>query len=166
MKRAEVVARFGSIFLLMVLGGPVAAVDNMRFFGTLIEPPPCTINDGGMVDIDFGSHVGVNRVDGVNYLQQVNYQIICGAGAGAGEWSMTLEVVGTPADYDESAIKSNVEDLAIRLLQNGERFTLNKPIPINLNEAPTLKAVPVRRPGAVLKEGAFEASATLLAVYQ
>ncbi|MGA9619663.1 MAG: pilus assembly protein, partial [Serratia proteamaculans] len=29
-----------------------------------------------------------------------------------------------------------------------------------------LEAVPVKRPGTVLKEGAFEATATLLAVYQ
>ncbi|MNE43702.1 hypothetical protein D3C80_1378890 [compost metagenome] len=79
---------------------------------------------------------------------------------------MTLEVVGTPADYDEAAIESNVDDLAVRLLQNGKRFTLNQPIPIKLNAPPTLEAVPVKRPGAALKEGAFEATATLLAVYQ
>lgn len=157
-------ARYGSIFLLMALGSPAAAEDNMRFSGTLIEPPPCTINDGGEVDVDFGNRVGVTRVDGVNYLQPVNYRVTCSPGARA--WSMTLEVVGTPADYDEAAIKSNVDDLAIRLLQNGKRFILNKPIPIKLNAAPTLTAVPVKRQGAVLKEGAFEATATLLAVYQ
>ncbi|CAI1050191.1 fimbrial protein [Serratia quinivorans] len=157
-------ARYGSIFLLMALGGPAVATDNMRFSGTLIEPPPCTINDGGEVDVDFGNRVGVTKVDGVNYLQPVNYRITCGPGARA--WSMTLEVVGTPADYDEAAIESNVDDLAVRLLQNGKRFTLNKPIPIKLNTPRTLEAVPVKRPGAALKEGAFEATATLLAVYQ
>jgi type 1 fimbria pilin len=155
--------RYGSIFILMALGGPVAAADNMRFSGTLIEPPPCTINDGGEVDVDFGNRVGVTKVDGVNYLQPVNYWITCGPGA---EGSMTLEVVGTPADYDEAAIASNVDNLAVRLLQNGKRFPLNKPLPIGLNARPTLEAVPVKRPGVVLKEGVFEATATLLAVYQ
>ncbi|ATM74932.1 putative minor fimbrial subunit StfF [Serratia fonticola] len=157
-------ARYSSVLLLMALGGPALAADNMYFSGMLIEPPPCTINDGGEVDVDFGNRVGVSKVDGVNYLQPVNYRITCSPGAGI--WSMTLEVVGTPADYDEAAIKSNVDDLAIRLMQNGQRFMLNKPLAIKLNAPPTLDAVPVKRPGATLKEGAFEATATLLAVYQ
>lgn len=79
---------------------------------------------------------------------------------------MTLEVIATPADYDEAAIESSVDNLAIRLLQNGKRFALNKPIPIKFNAPPTLEAVPVKRPGTALKEGVFEATATLLAVYQ
>ncbi|BEN43294.1 fimbrial protein [Serratia marcescens] len=157
-------ARYGCIFLLMAVSGPATAADNMRFSGVLIEPPPCTINDGGKVDVDFGNRVGVSKVDGVNYQQPVNYRISCTPGAGA--WNMTLTVVGTPADYDEAAIKSDMDDLAVRLLQNGKRFPLNKPIPIKLNAAPTLEAVPVKRPGATLQEGAFEATATLLAVYQ
>ncbi|HEJ7990412.1 TPA: fimbrial protein [Serratia liquefaciens] len=157
-------ALYSSIFLLMALTSQAMAADNMRFSGTLIEPPPCSINDGGKVDVDFGNRVGVTKVDGVNYLQPVNYRVTCGPSAEG--WGMTLEVVGTPADYDESAIKSNMDDLAVRLLQNGKRFTLNSPIPIKLNALPTLEAVPVKRPGTTLKEGAFEATATLLAVYQ
>ncbi|AVN32298.1 fimbrial protein [Serratia marcescens] len=157
-------ARYGCILLLMALGGPATAADNMRFSGVLIEPPPCTINDGGEVDVDFGNRVGVSKVDGVNYQQPVNYRISCTPGAGA--WNMTLEVVGTAADYDTAAVASNMDDLAVRLLQNGKRFILNQPIPVRLNAPPTLKAVPVKRPGATLKEGAFEATATLLAVYQ
>ncbi len=140
------------------------AAENMRFSGTLIEPPPCTINDGGKVDVDFGERVGVSKVDGDNYRQPVNYRISCRPDAGT--WYLTLTVVGTAASYDAAAIKSNVEDLAIRLLQNGRLFTLNQPLPVTLNAPPTLEAVPVKRPGATLKEGAFEATATLLAVYQ
>ncbi|MDT0204236.1 fimbrial protein [Serratia marcescens] len=157
-------ARYGSIFLLMALGGSAMAVDNMRFSGVLIEPPACTINDGGLVDVDFGNRVGISKVDGVNYQQPVNYRISCTPGAGV--WNMTLAVVGTAADYDTAAVASNMDDLAVRLLQNSKRFILNQPIPINPNAKPVLEAVPVKRPGATLKEGAFEATATLLAVYQ
>lgn len=157
-------AGYGGILLLMALSGSAGAAENMSFSGTLIEPPPCTINDGGEVEVDFGNRVGVTKVDGVNYLQPVNYRVSCTPGAGA--WSMTLEVVGTQADYDEAAIASNVDDLAVRLLQNGKRLILNQPIAIKLNALPLLEAVPVKRPGATLKEGAFEATATLLAVYQ
>ncbi|MDI3197828.1 fimbrial protein [Serratia ureilytica] len=140
------------------------AADNMRFSGTLIEPPTCSINDGNRVDVDFGDRVGVKKVDGKNYLQPVNYQITCEPGAGS--WAMTLEVVGSAADFDRAAIESNVDNLAIRLLQDGKPFALNKPIAIQRNAPPQLEAVPVKRPGSELSEGAFEATATLQAVYQ
>lgn len=44
------------------------ADDNMIFHGALLEHPPCEINDGQPVEIDFGS-VGVNRVNGQNYAK-------------------------------------------------------------------------------------------------
>ncbi|MDM1840423.1 fimbrial protein [Serratia marcescens] len=164
MKGTAAMTGYGSVFLLIMWSGLAAAVDNMRFSGTLIEPPPCSINDSGMVDVDFGNRVGISKVDGANYLKPVNYRITCSPGVGA--WNMTLTVVGTSADYDAAAVKTNIQDLSIRLLQNGQQFTLNQPIAIKLNAPPMLEAVPVKRPGATLKEGAFEATATLLAVYQ
>lgn len=157
--------QYRSILLFMfgtAFGG--YAQDNLQLSGTLIEPPPCSINDDGMVDVDFGDRVGVKKVDGANYQQPVNYQITCNQGSGS--WNMTLEVIGDAPDYDAAAIDSNVKDLAIRLLQNGKPFTLNQPIAIKLNAPPRLEAVPVKRPGAELQEGAFEATATLRAVYQ
>lgn len=100
----------------------------------------------------------------MNYLQPMNYQITCDPNANA--WAMTLEIVGTPADYDRAAVVTGVTDLAIQIKQNGVAFELNKPIPISLTNPPRLEAVPVKRPGATLKEGPFEATATLKAVYQ
>lgn len=163
MKKTAAVVQF-SILLFIFPGSPVTAAENMLFRGTLIEAPPCTINDGGEVGVDFGKRVGVTKVDGTQYLQPVTYRITCDPGSGKG--SMALAVIGIPADYDEAAIKSNMDDLAIRLLQNGKRFIINTSIPVNLNALPVLEAVPVKRPGSTLKEGAFVATATLLTVYQ
>jgi type 1 fimbria pilin len=140
------------------------ATDNVRLGGTLIESPPCTINQGGKVDVDFGTRVGVKKVNGVNYMQVMNYQITCDPSANVS--AMTLEILGTPADYDAAAVTSDVTDLAIQIQQNGVPFELNKPIPISLTSQPKLFAVPVKRPGASLIEGPFEATATLRAVYQ
>lgn len=159
--------RYSGITLLLACGmlsTSGRAAENMKFFGTLVEPPACTINNGGNVDVDFGNRVGVKKVDGVNYLQPMNYQITCDPNANA--WAMTLEIVGTPADYDRAAVVTGVTDLAIQIKQNGVAFELNKPIPISLTNPPQLEAVPVKRPGATLKEGPFEATATLKAVYQ
>lgn len=150
--------------LLLLVSGLVSASDNLLLRGTLVEPPPCTISDGGQVDVNFGNRVGVKKVDGVNYQQVMNYQITCNPTANT--WDMTLEIIGTPADYDAAAVNSDVSDLAIQIKQNGVPFELNKPIPIRLTSPPVLSAVPVKRAGATLTEGPFEATATLRAVYQ
>ena len=56
-----------------------AAMANFAFNGTLIEPPPCTISSGNTLEIDF-EDVGVNNIDGLNYLERVNFSITCSAG--------------------------------------------------------------------------------------
>lgn len=154
--------RYGSIFLLIVFAGPVFAVENMSFTGMLIEPPPCTIKDGDEIEVNFGDRVGVSKVDGVNYLRPVTYTISCDPSVEA--WNMTLEVVGSAADYDAAAIKPiwTTWRSACCKTMNG-LFSISRS-PSNV--APTLTAVPVKRPGATLKSGKFVATATLLAVYQ
>ncbi len=142
----------------------VAAADDMTFRGTLIEPPACSINNGEDIDVDFGERVGIKKVNGVNYLQPVSYRITCEPSAS--KWNMTLTVIGTQAAYDKAAVRTDVTDLGIRLIQNGKPFELNLPIPVNPASPPKLEAVPVQRPGATLEEGKFVATATLQAVYQ
>lgn len=167
MSRFNVMKLYAGMLLFLVSGILSAAdweTDNVRLRGTLIESPPCTINQGGQVDVDFGTRVGVKKVDGVNHKQVMNYQITCDPNSNASD--MTLEIMGTPADFDAAAVTSNVTDLAIQIQQNGVPFELNKTIPISQTSPPKLYAVPVKRAGAVLMEGPFEATATLRAVYQ
>lgn len=139
------------------------AAENMSFYGTLIEPPACSINDGQRIEVDFGDRVGVNKVDGVNYRQPVNYRITCDPGSG---WSMLLTLSATASGYDNAALATSVDDLGIRILQNGAPMQLNRPYAIGAQNPPLLEAIPVKRPGSSLKEGAFEATATLQVMYQ
>jgi len=138
---------------------------DMVFRGTLIEPPPCTINDGNRVDVDFGERVGINKVDGVNYRQVMNYQITCD-NAGSGNWALTLSLTGAAAGFDEQALQTNKADLGVRIYQNDTPFTPGSTLDINISNLPQLEAVPVKREGATLTEGAFESWATLRADYQ
>ncbi|MGQ1888419.1 fimbrial protein [Serratia marcescens] len=138
---------------------------DMTFHGTLIEPPPCSINDSNRIDVDFGSRVGIKKIDGVNYRQQVNYQITCGTGS-SGNWALTLSLSGAAAGFDKDALMTDKADLGIRVYQNGTPFTPNSTLKIDQANLPLLEAVPVKKAGAVLIEGAFEAWATLRADYQ
>ncbi|CAI1018820.1 Minor fimbrial protein prsF precursor [Serratia proteamaculans] len=160
--------------VLLLAGGltagmtPVQAKDgeaDMTFHGTLIEPPPCTINDGNQVEVDFGDRVGINKVDGENYRQQLNYQITCDKALG-GNWALTLSLSGSAAGFDNDALLTNKSGLGIRVYQGDKPFTPNSSVKINLANPPRLDAVPIKQTGATLTEGVFEAWATLRADYE
>ncbi|WP_436799812.1 fimbrial protein [Scandinavium sp. UTDF21-P1B] len=161
-------AHCAALFWTLLLTQPsVMAADgraDMSFHGTLIAPPPCVINEGGQVDVDFTERVGISKVDGVNYRVPVNYQITCEDG-GSG-LALSLSLSGTAAAFDSQALQSDQPGLGIRIYQDEKAFTPNSTLNIDLATPPRLEAVPVKRAGVTLKEGAFEAWATLQANYQ
>ncbi|EIK67261.1 fimbrial protein MrfG [Pseudomonas synxantha BG33R] len=136
---------------------------NLTFSGTLNEPPPCTIDAGNTIEVDFGD-VGVKRVDGVKYRQSVGYTINCGTDTLP--WELKLSVNGTATTFDSSAVQTSVPALGIRVFQNNQPFVLNSPLEISLSSPPVLEVVPVKQPGATLTPARFTAVATLLAEYQ
>ncbi|KTC19456.1 pilus assembly protein [Pseudomonas marginalis ICMP 9505] len=136
---------------------------NLTFSGTLNEPPPCTIDAGNTIEVDFGD-VGVKRVDGEKYRQGVGYIITCGPDTLP--WELKLSVNGTATTFDGAAVQTSVPALGIRLFQNNVPFLLNTPLDITLSSPPTLEAVPVKQPGAILAPASFTAVATLLAEYE
>ncbi|EJD6037120.1 fimbrial protein [Morganella morganii] len=149
--------------LLCAAAGSTAA-PNMKLFGTLLVPPACTISDNGVIDVFFGDNVGVHKVDGVNYTRAVNYTLVCEDNNKG--WDLGLSVTGPVSGFDDAALQTNIPDLAIHLTQNGKPFTLNKRIAVSPDNPPVIQAVPVKRPGSTLPEGAFDVTATLLAEYQ
>jgi type 1 fimbria pilin len=138
---------------------------DMVFYGTLIEPPPCSINDDERVDVDFGDRLGINKVDGVNYREAIPYQIRCESGE-TGSSTLKLSLSGSVAMFDDQALSTNKDNLGVRVYQNDQPFMPNSTLTINLANPPRLEAVPVKNSGSTLTEGAFEAWATLRAEYQ
>jgi type 1 fimbria pilin len=136
---------------------------NLTFSGTLNEPPPCTINAGNTIEVDFGD-VGVKRVDGVKYRRGLGYTINCGPSTLP--WALKLSVNGTATAFDGAAVQTSVPALGIRLFQNSVPFPLNRPLDITLSSPPVLEVVPVKQPGATLPPARFTAVATLLAEYE
>lgn len=155
--------------LMLVLSLPVIAQDNeadINFRGTLVEPPPCTLNSGSVVDVDFGDSVGIDSVDGVSNRVPLNYTITC-TGSPVDPGTLTLTLTGTVTSFDKYALQTNVGDLGVRVYQ-GSGSTLMTPdvaVPITANSPPALEAVLVKKSGSTLDEGAFEAIATLKAEY-
>ncbi len=152
-----------ALLALCVIGLCSGVSANLTFSGTLNEPPPCTIDAGNTIEVDFGD-VGVKRVDGVRYRRGVGYAINCGTDTLP--WQLKLSVNGTPTAFDGSAVQTSVPALGIRVFQNNLPFALNTPLDISLPSPPTLEVVPVQQPGATLPPARFTAVATLLAEYQ
>lgn len=146
-----------------LISAPATAV-NAQFHGVLQVPPACTINNGNLIEINFGDKVGVNKVDGENYQQAINYQINCNPGSP--EWSLGLSFNGSATNFDTAAVQTNVNGLGVRIKQGGQPFVMNQRISINALAPPILVAVPVKDPKVELVEGTFEATATLQADYQ
>lgn len=149
-----------------------ANTTQMSLYGTLIAPPPCYINAGGPIVVDFGDNIGTKKVDGVNYAQPVPYQIVCTDDPYSTiTWVLGLTVKGTPTSFDDSAVQMAIDgssstDLGIKLTLSGQDFTLNKRVALETGPQPTMEAVPVKKPGSTLPEGYFHGTATLLADYQ
>ena len=152
-----------ALLALCSIGLCSSASANLTFSGTLNEPPPCTIDSGNTIEVDFGD-VGVKRVDGVKYRRGVGYSINCGTDTLP--WALKLSVNGTPTAFDGAAVQTSVLELGIRIFQNNLPLPLNTPLDITLSSPPILEVVPVKQPGATLGSARFTAVATLLAEYE
>lgn len=152
-----------ALLALCSIGLCSGASANVTFSGTLNEPPPCTIDAGNTIEVDFGD-VGVKRVDGVKYRRGLAYTISCGPATLP--WELKLSVNGTPTAFDGAAVQTNVPTLGIRIYQNNVPFPLNTPLDITLPSPPVLEVVPVKQPGVTLAPARFAAVATLLAEYE
>ncbi|MDT3610127.1 fimbrial protein [Cronobacter sakazakii] len=136
----------------------------MSFHGTLVAPP-CTINDGEIIEVAFGNDLGINRIDGNNYKQPVNYTVNCKAGYTANNLAVIVNTT-SPAAFDEAAVMTDKTGLGIHILVNGQPVKFAQRIAmINPFSPPKIEAVPVQDQSVTLTEGAFEATMTLLADY-
>lgn len=157
--------------LLLLLGAmllcarlPAAPV---RFTGTLNDPPPCSVDNGHSVVVDFGNSLGIRKIDGSRYRMPVNYSLTCEPDSP----QSGLLLVLTPgssgqASFDSAAVNSTTPGLGIRLIVDGVPARFGQPYPVSVASPPLLEAVPVRQSGAALAEGAFTATATLRVDYQ
>ncbi|WP_342214470.1 fimbrial protein [Erwinia persicina] len=151
-----------SFFILFSPAG-FAAEPSLRFDGTMIEPPPCVINGGTPISVDFGNAVMTTRVDGVNYIKEVTYGLSC---TEATSKTLRLQIKGSAASFDSTRLATDKGDLAIALTANGKALPVNQWLNYTDPSKPVLKAVPVKKTGATLAGGAFKATATMMIDYQ
>ncbi|EPE7491212.1 fimbrial protein [Cronobacter universalis] len=150
--------------LAIFISFAVQATDNMSFHGTLVAPP-CTVNDGQTIEVFFGENMGVNKIDGNNYKQPVNYSISCAEDYSINSLAIVVETT-RPAIFDNAAVNTDKSGLGIRILVDGAAAVFSKRVAVsNLSSLPVIEAVPVQDPAVVLTAGAFDATMTLRTDY-
>lgn len=152
------------LFLALFIAAPALSAENMAFHGTLVAPP-CTISNNQIIEVAFGNSLGVNKIDGNNYKQPVNYTVNCEADYTVNGLAVVVDTT-SPVAFDNSAISTSKTGLGIRILLNGEPVTFGTRVAVN-NPAspPQILAVPVQDQKATLTAGAFTATMTLRADY-
>jgi type 1 fimbria pilin len=138
----------------------VHAESSVKFHGTLVVVE-CSINAGQRQTVDFGSAVGIHRIDGKRYEQPVPFQLNCKNHSGAEVPPLKLTLEGKPTSFNEAAILTNVEGLGIELRKDGVAQQLNKAISIDYKKLPAFTAVPVVDTSVELKASPFTATVKL-----
>lgn len=126
--------------------------------------PPCSINSGNPITVDFGNEVMTTRVDGNAYRQKVNYTLNCTSPL---KNAMKLTISGSAASFNSDLLGTNQNGLGIQLQNsNAVPVPINSTVRFNYPNIPILFAVPVKKTGVTLGGGMFSASATMAVEYQ
>ncbi|MBH1931206.1 fimbrial protein [Serratia rubidaea] len=147
--------------LLLSGGGVQAITTNVTVKAVVLAPPPCEINKGLTIVVDFKNDVMTNQVNGSNYRQPIPYSVSC---SGNTTNAMTLQIQGTGAGFGNgNVLSTNQSNLGIALFHSSTNtpLILNKPISFTYPAIPALSAAPIKRSGSTLTAGAFSAGATL-----
>ncbi|MCW7763648.1 fimbrial protein [Photorhabdus luminescens] len=134
----------------------------VNIYGVVIAPPPCVINNGNTIDVDFGD-VMITRIDGVNYMQPVKYTVKCEKMPAN---AMKMMILGNTASFDRTVLQTNHSGLGIAVIHNGRKLPVNDWMKFSYPNFPELHAVPVKDMATALKGGDFGAGATMIVEYQ
>lgn len=144
------------------VNGVIPGIVYINITGNVIAPPPCLINDGRMIEVNFGE-VMSTRIDGVNYKQPIHYTATCQK---MPTNAMKVYVTGSATGFDTNALQTDITGLGVRILYQGKLLDLGKSVNFTYPNLPELEAIPVRDQSASLVGGDFVASGTLHVDYQ
>ncbi|MEX6159321.1 fimbrial protein [Providencia manganoxydans] len=174
--KAKELIKLISLMILCIINMPALASVNVYFEGKLIDNPPCDIygsngkdqvisiafNDLGITDI-FKVGSNMNK----NYQKSFTLTVNCGSSLGSAV-TLFLGYSGVKAPFDNNALQTTIENLAIYLESDG---TAVKPeggisvvIPSNGVKQLSFIATPVRN-NIMPNEGEFTATATIQMLY-
>lgn len=147
---------------IIMLSGPLFAALTVNVTGAVVEGV-CEINNGEEIRVDFGNNLQRSQIDGLNFMQTLEYSLNCEALTSN---DLEMQFAGTAVSFNEAYLATDKTDLGIKLYMNGDAIPLNTWVPFSWPEIPLLQAAPVRNDVSEPETGAFSASATIKIQYQ
>lgn len=155
--------RAGMLLCILLMSASSFANMPVNIRGTVIVPPPCTINNNQTISVDFGDEVMTTRIDGVNYRQAINYTLNCDIQKSN---NLKMSLQGSTANFNSGLLRTDKNGLGIALYRGAQPLNINTWFNYTYPSKPELYAVLVKQSGVNLTGGEFTASATLLIDYQ
>lgn len=144
---------------LLLLAVPLCWANEPITVKGVIQTMSCVINGGKEIDVDFGSTLKTTLIDGSQYKTAVTYTVTC---SGNSSNALKMQIKGTAAGFDATALATDKTNLGLALLKGGKKQAINAWFNFTYPTLPVLEMVPVKKAGATLSTGEFNASATLL----
>lgn len=170
------ILRWGGVLLL---SSRTLAMDIPVEITGVIQVPPCQVNNGEVIEVDFGD-ISVTDVSNQRNRRKVTIPITCGYAQG----TAYVKVTGTPMGSNKNVLMTNISNFGIALYQgdgtarklilgegagNGNE-TIGYPIEKGLsgkeNGTFTFTAIPYRNGNSELRTGTFSATANMSIRYQ
>lgn len=164
-----------SVILMFINSTPALGDTNSNgiyYSGNLIDIPPCDINRGNLIEIDFGQ-VGVNKVSetGEDTLYQRHTQLEVNCVGTRPD--LLVRYQGSATTFDNAAVKTSITDFGIQMRRGtagkariiiGEAWLIPHDA-VGNDSSLSFIVVPVKRKGAELGSGSFYATAGLQLEY-
>lgn len=152
--------------LLLLWCGLTQAKNVVTFNATVIEGPPCIINNGQVIEVNFGDDLQTTRIDGVNYSKNIDYTLDCGNTENSG---LRMQIKGAATLFDNKLLAAEGgrgSILGIGFKANSVTLPVNTWLDLGGKSKPSLSAVPVGTPDMIQPPGDFSAAATMLFEYK
>lgn len=130
---------------------------------TVIAPLSCVINGNKPIMVDFGNTIETGKVNGSNYIKEVDYEIDCKNNVTN---ALRMKISGQTASFDSKSLKTDNSNLGVALYNGDTRLTVNEAFNFTWPNKPILKAVPVKNSAQTLKSGVFTGAAIMTVDYQ
>ncbi|MCG3100571.1 fimbrial protein [Enterobacter sp. DRP3] len=166
MYKSGAYAAMMAAFLLLHAAANAAQTGDSYTFkltGRLVKSSWCTVNNDQPITVNFGN-VGVTKVASGQYVQNIQYTLQCQDVTGTSTMAMTLKA--TASGWDPKAMSTDVSDLGVYILKDGQTMALNTPVAITPGSVPKLQAQLTQNPDTTLPEKAFKATGTLVVEYK
>lgn len=168
MSRRDMVLWMGTLLMLATLPTLASIKEPIRvglnITGTITATASCTFSGQKPLQIDYGD-VYISDLTAGNNRKNLNYTLVC-HGDPDGK-SVNMEFKGEGAAFNNQLLKTNLDGLGIKLLNNSNLQALNSWFVIDPGNLPMLEVELVKQAKATFESGqTFSGAATLVVDYR